>query len=122
MGQQAQLGLSVGVLTGVGDKDDLADADVIVENVHECVDMILPPRCVMTARKRVHQVTARGLAKIAGHASGMNFLLAQSGFGSNMELRRSFSTKTDNEFSHVIVGAGSAGCVLANRLTEERQY
>jgi beta-phosphoglucomutase-like phosphatase (HAD superfamily) len=42
MGQQAALGLTVGVLTGVGDLRDLQDADVIVKDVHECVDMILP--------------------------------------------------------------------------------
>ncbi len=42
MGQQAALGLTVGVLTGVGDLHDLTDADVIVSDVTECVDMILP--------------------------------------------------------------------------------
>ena len=34
---------------------------------------------------------------------------------------RAFSTDAaKSEHSHVIVGAGSAGCVLANRLTEDR--
>ena len=42
MGQQAALGLTVGVLTGVGGLHDLTDADVIVSDVQECVDMILP--------------------------------------------------------------------------------
>ena len=42
MGQQANLGLTVGVLTGVGALNDLHSADVIVSDVHECVDMILP--------------------------------------------------------------------------------
>ena len=44
MGQRADLGLTVGVLTGVGNIRDLQDADVIVKDVHECVEMILPTK------------------------------------------------------------------------------
>ena len=43
MGQQAKLGLTVGVLTGVGGVSDLIDADVIVKDVSDCIDLILPP-------------------------------------------------------------------------------
>lgn len=39
---KAKLGLTVGVLTGIGNQHELADADVIVLDVNECVDMILP--------------------------------------------------------------------------------
>lgn len=57
MGQQAALGLTVGVLTGVGGLRDLQDADVIVSDVHECVDMILPDRASQRDRPPVYQVS-----------------------------------------------------------------
>jgi phosphoglycolate phosphatase len=52
MGQRASLGLTVGVLTGVGDKDDLADADVIVKDIEQVIDMILPKA---SNPQRLHQ-------------------------------------------------------------------
>ena len=63
MGQAANLGLTVGVLTGVGTNEDLTHADLIVNDVSEVVDLISPNK----ESKEFHSVTvtARGLAKIA---------------------------------------------------------
>ena len=63
MGQAANLGLTIGVLTGVGTHEDLTHADVIVNNVSEVVDLISPN----ADSKEFHSVTvtARGIFKIA---------------------------------------------------------
>jgi len=42
MSQQAQLGLTLGVLTGVGDHSDLSDADLILSNVDDVVNIVCP--------------------------------------------------------------------------------
>jgi len=67
MGQAANLGLTIGVLTGVGTHDDLTHADVIVNDVSEVVDLISPNK----DSKDFHSVTvtARGLSKIAERSS-----------------------------------------------------
>jgi len=108
MGQAANLGLTIGVLSGVGSQGDLMAADVIVPSVSEVVDLI-----TQGEEERTHSVTVttRGLSKIAERSS---FLQKKSqSLGT-----RSMSTAAagwDGEYSKIIVGAGSAGCVLANR-------
>ena len=58
----AALGLTVGVLTGVGGLHDLSDADVIVSDVQECVDMILPQQSIPREKPIVYQVISVKLA------------------------------------------------------------
>lgn len=68
MGQAANLGLTIGVLTGIGKKEDLTHADIIVHNVDEVVDLITPLYKDNTyVMKEFHsiRVTTRGLYKIA---------------------------------------------------------
>jgi len=63
MGQAANLGLTIGVLTGVGTHEDLTHADLIVNSVSDVVDLIT----VNSSAKDFHSVTvtSRGLCKIA---------------------------------------------------------
>jgi len=67
MGQTANLGLTIGVLTGVGTHEDLTHADMIVDSVSEVVDLISPN----DESKDFHNVTvtARGIYKIAERSS-----------------------------------------------------
>lgn len=64
MGQTANLGLTIGVLTGVGTEADLTHADLIVDDVTQVVDLITPAGETERGWHSV-QVTARGLYKIA---------------------------------------------------------
>lgn len=72
MGQAANLGLTIGVLTGVGTEDDLTHADLIVEDISRVVDLVTPSEECRGREWHSVQVTARGLFKIAERSSLLN--------------------------------------------------
>jgi len=71
MGQAANLGLTVGVLTGVGDNKDLSDADLIVPEVGDIIDLVTASEkseMVPKVSKNM-RITGRGLSKIVSQSS-----------------------------------------------------
>merc|ERR1712209_297738 len=100
MGQAANLGLTIGVLTGVGSHQDLVDADIIVQDVTSVIDLISP---LESHNHHSVTVTTRGLSKIAERSS-----ILQPGQGLLVNRARGFSTqKRDFSSSTTTMDRGS---------------
>ena len=74
MGQAANLGLTIGVESGIGFKKDLTHADIIVKSVNDVVDMVTPHFDAGSGQYIYKEfytinVTTRGIYKIANRGS-----------------------------------------------------